>query len=200
MLLELIVNFAVEVISRGGYLSIFLLMMLESMVAPVPSEAVMPFAGFLIVEGRFSMTGVVVASSLGSMVGSLISYYLGFYGGKVFVRRVGRYPFLDESHLEWTHRFFERHGEPTIFVGRFIPAVRHLISIPAGIGKMNILTFTFFTVAGAACWNFILAYAGMRLRERWEVIHNFSEYIDIAVVILVCALATFYLWNHKKRM
>jgi membrane protein DedA with SNARE-associated domain len=170
------------------------------MVAPIPSEAVMPFAGFLIVEGQFSMRGVVVASSLGSTIGSLISYYLGFYGGKVFVRRVGRYLFLDEGHLEWTHRFFERYGEPTIFVGRFIPAVRHLISIPAGVGKMNILMFTFFTVVGATCWNFILAYAGMHLKERWEVIHNFSEYIDVTIVILVCAFMIFYIWSHKKRV
>ncbi|MEM4270940.1 MAG: DedA family protein, partial [Candidatus Pacearchaeota archaeon] len=105
-------------------------MALESMIFPLPSELVMPFAGFLIAEGRFTWQGVVLFSTLGSIVGSLLSYYIGMYGGKPFLNRYVKYFFIRKKELEWTEKFFKRRGSLTIFISRFIPVVRHMISIP----------------------------------------------------------------------
>ncbi len=167
-------------------------MSLESMVAPVPSELVMPFAGFLIATGEFSLAGVALASILGSIAGSLLSYYAGAVGGRPLVTRWGKYLLLDEGHLAQTERFFSRYGEKAIFIARLIPVVRHLISIPAGIGKMKISKFILYTVAGAALWNMFLAWAGIMLRERWEIIHQYSRILDV-IVIIVAAVALMYI-------
>ena len=134
-LLEQLGQFCTKVILALGYPGIFILMTLESMIAPVPSELVMPFAGFLAAQGEFNLILVVFFSSLGSLCGSLISYYLGKKGGYPLVARFGKYFFLDETDLQKTTHWFERRGEKTIFISRFIPIVRHLISIPAGMGK-----------------------------------------------------------------
>ena len=155
-----IANTAVAFISATSYPGIFLLMVLESMVFPVPSEAVMPFAGFLIVDGQFTFTGVIIASTLGSIVGSLLSYAMGFYGGKPFIKRFGKYLLLDVHDLEITEKFFAKRGELTIFIARFVPVIRHLISIPAGLGKMRLGKFIIYTTLGAGLWNSFLAFEG----------------------------------------
>ncbi len=180
---ETLVEYITALMAGGGYGVIVFLMALESMVAPVPSEAVMPFAGFLIVEGRFSFAGVIVWSTVGSIIGSLISYYMGAWGGAPFVRRFGRYLLLDESHLDMTERFFAKYGDKAIFICRFIPVVRHLISIPAGIGKMNVVKFSIYTVIGAGLWNAFLAYVGYILKENWTVVRAYSEIVDVIVVV-----------------
>src|SRR4030067_181099 len=131
-------------INQCSYFGVFVLMALESMIAPVPSELVMPFAGFLIFTGHFDPWWVLVASSLGSIVGSLLSYGMGRLGEPV-VLRYGRYLLLNPHHLEWTKKFFERHGGKTIFISRFIPVVRHLISIPAGLAPVPLAPFLLLT-------------------------------------------------------
>ena len=185
--------------SVGGYPVLFILMALESMIAPVPSEAVMPFAGFLVVNGRFTLLGVIVVSALASLLGSLISYWIGIFGGRRFILRYGKYLLLDEEHLEWTEKWFTKHGEKTIFISRFIPIVRHLISIPAGIGKMNLRRFMFYTITGAAIWNTFLAWLGIKLKERWELVHNYSSQIDIIMIIILLALVFYYTYKFIKK-
>jgi membrane protein DedA with SNARE-associated domain len=166
-------------------------MVLESMVFPVPSEAVMPFAGFLIVDGQFTFTGVIIASTLGSIVGSLASYAMGYYGGKPFIQRFGKYLLLDTHDLEITERFFDKRGELTIFISRFIPVIRHLISIPAGLGKMNLWKFSIYTILGAGLWNSFLTYVGFKLKENWTEVMTYSHTIDI-VVVAVLGIAFLY--------
>ena len=182
---------AVIFIGATSYPGIFLLMVLESMVFPVPSEAVMPFAGFLIVKGQFTFTGVIIASTLGSIAGSLASYTMGFYGGKPFIKRFGKYLLLDTHDLEITERFFARRGELTIFISRFIPVIRHMISIPAGLGKMKLWKFVIYTILGAGMWNAFLTYVGIKLKENWEEVMTYSHIIDI-VVVGVLGLAFLY--------
>jgi membrane protein DedA with SNARE-associated domain len=128
---ESIVEFAVNFVESAGYLGLFILMVMESTFMPVPSEAVMPPAGFLIEEGKFNFPAVIFFATLGSIVGSLISYYIGAWGGKPFIDRFGKYLLLDRHHLTIAEHYFNRWGNITILVGRFIPVVRHLISIPA---------------------------------------------------------------------
>jgi membrane protein DedA with SNARE-associated domain len=200
---ESLVNLIVEFIDKTGYSSVFVLMSLESMVAPVPSEAVMPFAGFLVHSGRFTFTGVIFFSTLGSIFGSLISYYLGYWGGRPIVERFGKYLLLDKKDLDLTERFFQKRGDITIFISRFIPIVRHLISIPAGIGKMNIYKFCIYTIIGAGLWNAFLTYMGFILKNNWKEIMKYSHVVDIVVLALLVIFVIYYIYkfysNHKER-
>ncbi|MBC7475713.1 MAG: DedA family protein [Candidatus Sericytochromatia bacterium] len=170
-------------------------MIFESMIAPVPSEAVMPFAGFLIYEGKFSWLGVGLASTLGSIIGSLTSYYIGLYGGKPLVEKFGKYLFLDKHHLELTEKFFAKYGDGAVFFSRFIPVVRHLISVPAGIGEMNIGKFLLYTTIGAGIWNMILTYVGFILKENWNTVKQYTKYGDIFIVLLIVVGLGFFIYK-----
>jgi membrane protein DedA with SNARE-associated domain len=196
---EFLVEHFTAWIGTGGYLGVAILMTLESMVAPVPSEAVMPFAGFLVYEGKFGFPGVIFFSTLGSIIGSLISYYAGAWGGRPFVKRYGRYLLLDMHHLELTERFFARYGDKTIFISRFIPVVRHLISIPAGVGRMNLLKFSIYTVIGAAIWNTFLTVVGYYLKDNWLTVRKYGEVADIVVIALALLAIAFLALQYIKR-
>jgi len=185
MITELITTVAIRILETSTYVGAFLLMALESMVAPVPSEAVMPFVGFLVADGKWSLWLALLSTSLGSLVGSLISYWMGYYGGKPLVLKVGKYLLLNRHDLEMTERYFgKRQGILTVFVARFIPVVRHFISIPAGMGKMRLLPFMAVTVIGATLWNGFLLVLGMRLREHWTVVQKYSHQVDIVIVVV----------------
>ena len=196
---ETIMQWVTHLIDTLGYPGVAFLMMLESMVAPVPSEAVMPFAGCLIAVGRFSFLWVAVSSTIGSIVGSLLSYAMGYYGGRPFVTRFGKYVLLNPHDLEVTERFFNRHGTITILIGRFIPVIRHLISIPAGVGKMNLLHFSLYTIVGACAWNTFLAWLGYHLGNHWEVVHKYSGPIDVVVLVLIALGLVYFIRAHLKR-
>jgi membrane protein DedA with SNARE-associated domain len=193
-----IAAWATAFLATTGYFGLVILMALESMIAPIPSEAVMPFAGFNIVEGHFTWFGVIFFSTLGSIIGSLISYYLGYWGGRPLVLKVGKYFLLDKSHLETTEKYFTKRGEITILIARFIPVVRHLISIPAGLAKMNIWKFIIYTVIGAACWNTILTIAGFYLKENWESLMKYSHIIDLVVLAFLVLAFVYVVWKLVK--
>jgi membrane protein DedA with SNARE-associated domain len=195
-IIEKIALLAIGAMQAFGYPGLALMMALESMVFPLPSEVVMPFAGFLVAKGDFSWFGAIAASSIGTMIGSIISYYLGKWGGIPLVLRFGRYLLLDKEHLEFTVRWFEKRGEITILICRFIPVVRHLISIPAGIGKMNFARFSLYTLVGGTIWNTILLAAGVWLKERWDIIHQYSREIDYVVAALL--LLAMGWWIHRQ--
>jgi len=178
---ELLCHYNTQLIHSCSYFGVFVLMALESMIAPVPSELVMPFAGFLIFSGHFDPWWVLVASSLGSLVGSMLSYGMGRLGEPV-VLRYGRYFLLNRHHLEWTKNFFNRHGGKTIFIARFIPVVRHLISIPAGLASMSLSPFLLYTLVGASLWNMFLVYLGVRLKENWRLIQQYTHILDYLVI------------------
>jgi membrane protein DedA with SNARE-associated domain len=167
------------------------------MIAPVPSEAVMPFVGFMVVDGKWNLWASIAATSAGSIVGSLLSYLMGYYGGKPLVLKVGKYLFLNQRDLERTERFFhERSGTKWLFISRFIPVVRHFISIPAGMGRMPMAPFLIATLIGATIWNTILLVMGMWLRERWTIIQTYSHKIDY---VIIAAAIVFIIWFVRKR-
>ncbi|MDP2046370.1 MAG: DedA family protein [Deltaproteobacteria bacterium] len=184
-------------INQCSYAGVFLLMTLESMVAPIPSELVMPFAGFLIYTGEFGVVPVMVASTLGSIVGSLLSYGMGMLG-KPVVLRYGRYLLLNVHHLEWTEKFFLRHGGKTIFISRFIPVVRHLISIPAGLARMPLIPFILYTAVGATLWNGFLTYLGFRLKQNWPLIQKYTHILDYFVVAGLIGATVYLVWKFKR--
>lgn len=185
MITELISKIAVQILETTAYAGAFILMALESMIAPVPSEAVMPFVGFLVTDGKWNLWLAVLATSLGSLAGSLASYWMGYYGGKPLVLKVGKYLLLNRHDLELTERYFNRkQGIYTIFLARFIPVIRHFISIAAGMGKMPLVPFMLVTIVGATLWNGFLLYLGMRLREHWTMVQKYSHQVDIVIVVL----------------
>ncbi len=200
MITQYISELAIRLLDAGGYWSAALLMMLESMVAPVPSEAVMPFVGFLVADGKWNFAVSVLATTAGSMVGSILSYYMGYYGGKPLVLKVGKYLLLDRHDLELTEKFFARRsGTITLFFSRFIPVIRHFISIPAGMGKMRLLPFLLATLVGATIWNSFLLWLGMKLRENWGVVQQYSHQVDIVVLILLAALVGWFIFSRLNR-
>jgi membrane protein DedA with SNARE-associated domain len=198
MIVEKIVEYIVLGMSVGGYFGLFILMALESMIAPVPSEIVMPFAGYLVLQGRLDFWTAVLVSGLGSAFGSLISYYMGSYLGRPFILKFGKFLLLEEEHLEWTEKWFKRRGNKTIFISRFVPVVRHLISIPAGVAKMPLRKFVLYTFLGATLWNLILLYAGFKLGSHWDKIHEYSRQLDIIFVIAVALFVAYFIRKHHK--
>lgn len=199
MVVEKLAELIILGMSSLGYAGLFFLMALESMIAPIPSEIVMPFAGFLVNSGRFTLLGVALVSGLGSVFGSLLSYWIGIFGGRKFILKYGKYLLLDESHLEWTERFFDKYGQKTIFISRFVPVVRHLISIPAGMGKMGLRKFLIYTFAGAVIWNTFLAWLGIKLGEKWSVIHDYSQQLDYIVIVLIIIAFAYFAYMHVKK-
>ncbi len=196
---EFIVDIAVKIISSIGYFGVFVLMLLESMIFPMPSEAVMPFAGFIASQGGMNIWLASLFGALGGIVGSVISYYIGLYGGYRFVNRYGKWFLLEKHHLDWTVKFFSKYGEKTIFISRLIPVVRHFISIPAGVGKMKMGKFLVYTFAGAFVWDFFLAFLGFKLGENWTLIQKYSHPVDIIVIGVLVILVAWYVYHQVMR-
>lgn len=196
MFVELLVNWVVAVLGSLGLLGVFFLMALESMVFPVPSELVMPFAGFLVAQGRLEFWPVVLAAAFGNLVGAWLSYFIGLHGGRPFLKTYGKFFLLNDHHLRWTENFFHKWGDASIFVSRFIPVVRHLISIPAGMGRMKLLPFSVFTFLGSFGWDAFLTWLGLQLGANWTAVSGVTQYLDLAVLAVFVLVA---LWFFAKR-
>ncbi|MFA6073733.1 MAG: DedA family protein [Candidatus Woesearchaeota archaeon] len=192
-------NLSIKIISTLGYFGIVVLMAMESMIVPIPSELVLPFAGFLAAQGSMNFWLVLLFSVIGTVIGSFISYYIGYYGGNKIILKYGKYFLLDEEDLIKTEEWFRKKGEWTIFVSRFIPVVRHIISIPAGIGKMNKWRFGIYTALGGAMWNAILIYAGYWLGKNWAIVRQKTELVSIIVVILLVLGVIYFVYKHVVR-
>ena len=198
-LTEFLATYITKFIDFTGYVSVYVLMVMESMVFPIPSEAVMPFAGFLISDGRFTFPGVIIISTFGSITGSILSYYIGKKGGKPFVNKFGKFFLIDMEELEATEKFFKKYGEVTVFFCRFIPIIRHLISIPAGVANMNLLRFSILTIIGAGIWNTFLTVCGFFLKQNWELVMKYSKTVDIVIIILGILAVGFYIYRHLNK-
>jgi len=194
-MIEKLIEWVNAVILAISYPGIMFFMFLESTMVPIPSEIIMPFAGYLAAQGKISFILVAVLSGIASLLGSWFSYAIGYYGGIPLIKRWGKYVLLDEQRLKWTEKFFKKHGQKTIFVSRFIPVVRHLISLPAGIGKMNLFKFSIYTFFGALIWNTILLWLGFYLGENYLLIHKYSSIIDWIVLGLIFAAIVYYVWH-----
>lgn len=189
-LLERIGEFVQSLILQMGYPGVGIVMFLENVFPPIPSEVVMPFAGFLVGRGELSFVGIWIAGVIGSVLGAIILYYIGMWVGDAvvrgFLRRYGKWIMTSEADYDRALKFFERYGTAVVFFGRLIPLVRSIISIPAGANHMPLPRFLLFTALGSAIWSGALAYAGVVLGENWEEIIGFVEqYQDITVIVLV---------------
>jgi membrane protein DedA with SNARE-associated domain len=176
-------NFIIQIISNSGYLGIFFLMIAESALIPIPSEIIMPFSGYLVSTGKLNPIFVIIAGSIGNLVGSLVAYFIGVKLGREFILKYGKYVLLKKSHLDWTESFFKKYGNSSTFVSRMLPVIRTYISLPAGIAKMNLRKFSLYTFVGSIIWSAMLTLVGIVLGEEWTKIRNYSEYIDGLVIV-----------------
>ncbi len=182
-----IVEVAVDVVAELGLLGIFVLMVLESACIPVPSEATMLFAGFNVAEGEYSLFAAVAAGSVANLVGSWIAYAVGWYGRVDVLEKHGRKLHIKKSHLEWADRWFERHGDATVFFTRMLPIIRTFISLPAGVARMPFWRFSVLTLAGCVPWVLMLTAIGQAAGERWDSWKDSLHYVDYAVAALIVA-------------
>ena len=183
-----------------GYLGVFLLMAVESSFVPFPSEIILIPAGVLIADGKMNMYLVFIVSIFGSLFGALINYYLAMFVGRRFLNRYGKYFFVSQNSLERMDNFFENHGHISTFTGRLIPGIRQLISIPAGLSKMNLKLFLVYTGAGAGVWSIILIALGYFIGKNQELISIYLKEITIATVIAVILLIAGYVFYKKRKM
>jgi membrane protein DedA with SNARE-associated domain len=199
--IEALAVFTTGVISTLGYGGVVLLMGIESACIPLPSEIIMPFAGYLVFRGQFSLHGAALAGAVGCIAGSIPAYYLGLYGGRPVIERWGRYVLLSHHELDLADRLFARYGQWVVLAGRLLPVIRTFIAFPAGVSRMNMTRFVVYTFVGSYPWCYGLAWVGMKLGEQWDkdprlkaAFHRF----DLAIGILLVAGAAWFAW-HKLR-
>ena len=197
-IISTLTDFIIQTISNSGYIGVFFLMVAESALIPIPSEIIMPFSGYLVSTGKFDIISVIIAGSVGNLVGSLIAYYVGAYLGRGFVLRYGKFFLLKKSHLELAESYFKKYGDRATFVSRLLPAVRTYVSLPAGVAKMNLKKFSVFTFIGSIIWNASLTYIGITLSEEWDSIRKYSDYFDAIVIISVIVGIVWY-WKGRKK-
>lgn len=197
-LLTIITNFIIQVISTLGYFGIVLLMAIQTMAIPMPSEVIMPFAGFLASTGRFNLVLIAIFGAIGSCVGSSVAYFIGYKGGRPLVEKYGRMILISEHDLNIADRFFNRFGALAGFVGMLLPVVRSFISFPAGISKTPIKKYLAFVFAGSFIWCLALAFVGMKLGENWVTLREKFKSLDYFIVVLIIIGGAWWVWRHLK--
>jgi membrane protein DedA with SNARE-associated domain len=194
-----IINWIVDTVSSLGYPGIFFLMLLESSFFPFPSEVVMVPAGYLAFKGEMHIIIVTLCGILGSLAGALLNYYLAIKLGRLFLIRYGKYVYFKEDILLKMEGFFSRHGHISTFTGRLIPGVRQYISLPAGLARMNLAVFSFYTSLGAGIWVIILTLLGYYIGENETLIKEYLHQIIITLVIS-CILGLLFYWHRQRRL
>lgn len=197
-ILHALATFVIYVISSGGYPGIVLLMAIESACIPLPSEVIMPFSGYLVFTGRFSLIWVATFGAIGCNLGSVLAYEVGAYGGRPLIERYGKYILLNQHDLELADKFFHRWGAATVFIGRLLPVIRTFIALPAGIAKMPRVRFHVYTFLGSWPWCFVLAYIGMKLGQNWNTLGKYFHRFDAVIGAFLVLGIAFFLWSHWK--
>ena len=194
-----IAQFLVNQIGDMGYLGIFLLMFIESTFFPFPSEIIMIPAGYLAYQGEMNLYIVIVVGIFGSVAGALLNYYLAMHLGKKIILKYGKYFFIKEETLDKLDTFFAKHGEISTFTGRLIPGIRQLISLPAGLARMNIAKFSFYTAIGAGIWIVVLVAIGYMVGSNQELISKYMKSATLIALVSVMLMIVFYVVRHRRR-
>ena len=195
-----VVTWIESVITQMGPWGIALLMAIESCNIPLPSEAILPFAGYLVTKGTFSIHTAAFFGALGCVLGSIPSYYLGYFGGRKFVEKYGKYFLISHHDLEVADKWVDKYGDWSFFICRMLPVVRTFISLPAGILKARKRTFFLYTFVGSLIWSYLLVFVGVKLGQNTEALKHIWHKFD-AVIILICLiLGGIYIWHHVKNL
>ncbi|MBQ3645407.1 MAG: DedA family protein [Synergistaceae bacterium] len=200
-ILTVFTQWLVDTIGKMGYTGIISLMFLESSFFPFPSEVVMPPAGYLAWKGEMSLTLVILSGIFGSILGALFNYWLAVKLGRPFLLKYGKYFFISQESIEKADKFFQKHGHISTLVGRLLPVIRQYISLPAGISRMPLKTFTIFTTIGAGVWVVVLTFAGYFLGEHQELLKEYLHVISISCIALalIIALGYYFVWKGKNK-
>ena len=193
--------FIIAVISGSGYLGVLLLMAIESACVPLPSEVIMPFAGYLVSTGRFNLVLAATAGALGCNLGSIVGYEIGKRGGRPLAERWGRYVLIGPGELDSADRFFARHGSAAVLIGRLLPVIRSFIAFPAGVARMRLLPFHVYTFIGSWPWCFALAWVGMVLGDKWNSDPRLKAWFhraDAAIAVVLAVAVGLYLWHRVR--
>jgi membrane protein DedA with SNARE-associated domain len=199
-MLHEVINWLITTIGSMGYTGIFLLMALESSIVPIPSEIIMPPAGYLVHQGKMSMTLVILSGTLGSLFGAYLNYFVARHLGKPLLLKYGRYVLITEEHFRRVEDYFASHGEISTFIGRLLPVIRHLISLPAGLASMSHIKFSIYTLLGAFIWVSILTWIGYFLGHNEALIRQYSHQVIIDVLAVSVILVTVYIFLHRRKL
>lgn len=200
-ILAVLATFTIGVISSGGYVGIALLMAIESACIPLPSEIIMPFAGYLVSTGRFDLYLAATAGAIGCNLGSIVAYEIGKRGGRPMAERWGKYLLIGPGELDVADRFFARWGSMAVLIGRLLPVIRSFIAFPAGVARMKLVPFHIYTFIGSWPWCFGLAWAGMKLGNSWNTdprIKTAFHSADALIAVVLVALVGFYIWHRVR--
>ena len=200
-IIEILSGLIVATISALGYPGVVLMMGIESACIPLPSEIIMPFSGYLVYTGRFSLWGVATAGAVGCVVGSLVAYWVGMYGGRPVIEKYGRYVLISLHDLDLADRWFARRGELIVFASRLLPVIRTFIAFPAGVARMNLWRFIVYTFLGSFPWCLGLAYVGQKLGEQWdknEALKSWFHRFDFLIGIAGLLAIAWWVWRHLK--
>jgi membrane protein DedA with SNARE-associated domain len=195
-----LIDWLLVTIGALGYPGIFILMALESSVIPIPSELVMPPAGYLAQQGQMNMLLAILCGTAGSLAGAYANYFAAHYLGRPLLLKYGKYVWITEKKFAKVERFFKEHGEVSTFVGRLLPVVRHLISLPAGLSGMNHVKFSLYTLAGASLWVTVLTFIGYFIGMNRELIMHYSHHALIGAVVLSAVIIILYVRSHRKKI
>jgi membrane protein DedA with SNARE-associated domain len=202
-IIETLSALIVSTISALGYPGLVLLMGIESACIPLPSEIIMPFSGYLVYTGRFTLWGAAVAGAIGCVVGSIIAYWVGMYGGRPFIERYGRYVLISKHDLDLADGWFARRGEVIVFSSRLLPVIRTFIAFPAGVARMNLTRFVIYTFVGSLPWCLGLAYVGQKLGEQWDkndTLKTLFHRFDFVIGIIGVIAALWWVWRHLRAL
>jgi membrane protein DedA with SNARE-associated domain len=194
-----IVEVAVDVVDAMGLPGVFILMVLESACIPVPSEATMLFAGFNVSNGEYSLVAATLVGSVANLIGSWIAYGIGYFGRVDILEKHGRKLHIKKSHLEWADRWFERHGDATVFFTRMLPIIRTFISLPAGVARMPFWRFSLLTIAGCLPWVLMLTFIGKQAGDNWESWKDSLHYVDYAVLAAIVIGIVWLVVRNRRR-
>ncbi len=200
-IIEILSGFIVATISAMGYSGVILLMAIESACIPLPSEIIMPFSGYLVSTGQLNLWAVAVAGAVGCVLGSLVAYWVGMYGGRPVIEKYGRYVLLSRHDLDIADRWFANYGEAIVFVSRLLPAIRTFIAFPAGVARMNLKRFILYTFAGSLPWCLGLAYVGQKLGEKWnkdDTLKTWFHRFDFVIGIVGLLAVVWWVHRHIK--
>lgn len=197
-IMEIVAARVTEFIAALGYWGLAIGMAIESANIPLPSEIILPFGGYLVSTGRLTFWGAVMAGTFGGIGGSVVSYYLGLWGGRPFLQKYGRYVGISDNHFLLAERWFNRYGEATVFFTRLMPVVRTFISLPAGIAGMNIWRFLIYSFLGSLPWSILLVYLGVKMGQNWDALKPWFHRLDVVVVVGLL-LVLVYWWRRRRR-
>ena len=198
-----IAAWVIDVVESLGYVGLALLIALENVFPPIPSELILPLAGFLAGQGRFSLPAVIVAATIGSVAGALVLYGLGAWLGEARLRRLvdryGKYARVSDRDLERADGWFDRHGGMAVLIGRLVPLVRSLVSVPAGVRRMPLMRFVAYTAVGSACWNSVLIGLGWALGDRWDQVNRYASLVEYVVLAALAIGVGWFIWKRRQQ-